>query len=203
MQKLPLRYNISDWHQLSKVQSNNSRDLSISVSDFIHDNRLSGLRIQVNHKAFGVLFACIINAQGSMISELAKNVVYELTPKQILLQLEVFGFLVTFNPKKHLSGNQISFLMALQDLHLDKLRVLNVWYLENGVKVSKWQVVAFNIQDNPMWINNGYSASDDEYMSALKNGSAINVTAISTEKHWDWSWLDYVANIDDILKDNA
>lgn len=203
MKKTPLRYNISDWHQLKDVQSNNSRDLSISVSDFIQDNRLSGMRIQVNHKSFGVLFACLVNAQGSIISEFDENIVYELTPKQILLQLEVFGFLVTFDPKKHLSGNQINFLMTIQGLGFDKLRILNVWHFENGIKLFNWYVAAFNIKENPDWINNGYSPSEKEYTTALSNGSAMNISALSKEKHWDWSWLDYVANINDILEDNA
>ena len=42
----PLRYEISDWHQLTDVQSNNSRDLSIRVSDIIHSDILTGLRIR-------------------------------------------------------------------------------------------------------------------------------------------------------------
>ena len=201
--EMPLRYNISDWHQLTEVKSNNSRDLFITVGDFVQDKRLSGTRIQIVHKSFGVLFACVVNAQGSMISELEENVVYELTPKQILLHLQVFGFLVTFDPQKHISKNQIEFLKTLRGLGYDKLRVLNVWHTENGVKAFNWYVVAFNIKPNPDWINNGYSPSEKEYSTALQNGSAINVSALSKEKHWDWSWLDYVANIDDILKDNV
>ncbi len=202
MKKMPLRYNISDWHQLVEVKSNNSRDLFITVSDFLHDDRISGTRIQVNHKYYGVLFACVVNAQGSMISEFEENLVYELTPKQILLQLAVFGFNVTYEPKKHLSGNQLDFLMTIQGLGFDKLRVLNVWHTENGVKAFKWYVAAFNIKENPEWINNGYSPSEKEYTTALSNGSAMNISALIKEKHWDWSWLDYVANINDILEDN-
>lgn len=201
--QMPLRYNISDWHQLTDVRSNNSRDLFITVTDFVQDKRLSGTRIQVNHRDFGVLFTCLVNAHGNMISELEENIIYELTPKQILLQLEVFGFFVTFEPKKHLSGNQISFLMTLKCLGYDKLRVLNVWHSKNGVKSFKWYIVAFNIKHNPDWINNGYSPSEKEYATALQNGSAINVSALSNDNHWDWSWLDYVANIDDILEDNS
>lgn len=203
MNRMPLRYKISDWHQLTEVRSNNSRDLFISVADFIQDDRLNGLRIQVNHKAFGVLFACLINAHGTMISELSENLVYELTPKQILLQLKTFGFIVTYEPNKHISGSQLTFLMQLQGLGYDKLRILNVWHTENEVKVFKWYVVAFNIKENPEWINNGYSPSEKEYETALKNGSCFNVSALCKEKNWSWSWLDYVANISDILEDNA
>ncbi len=203
MKNMPLRYNISDWHQLAEVRSNNSRDLFITVSDFLNDDRISGIRIQVKHRHYGVLFACVVNAQGSMISEFSENIVYELTPKQILLQLAVFGFNVIYEPKKHLSSSQLDFLMTIQRLGFDKLRVLNVWHTENNVKVFKWYVVAFNVKENPKWINNGYSPSEKEYTTALSNSSAMNISALSKEKHWDWSWLDYVANINDILEDNA
>lgn len=202
MQKMPLRYNISDWHQLVDVKSNNSRDLSISVSDFVQFDKLSGIRIQVNHKQFGVLFAYVINARGNMIS-VNENIKCELTTEQLLNQLAVFGFNVTYEPKKHLSGNQLDFLMTIQGLGFDKLRILNVWYTENSVITSKWYVVAFNIKENPEWINNGYSPSEKEYTAALSNGSAMNISALSKDKHWDWSWLDYVANISDILEDNV
>lgn len=202
MNNTPLRYNISDWHQLVDVKSNNSQDLYISVSDFVQDKRLYGLRIQVKHKSFGVLFSCIVNAQGSLFSEISENIIYEFTPEQILLQLEVFGFLVTFNPRQHLPKNQIEFLRKLQGFQFDKIRILNVWHSENGVKCFKWCVVAFNIKENPDWINNGYSPSEKEFKQSLENGSAMNISALSKDNHWNWSWLNYVANISDILEDN-
>lgn len=202
MNNIPLRYNISDWHQLVDVKSNNSQDLYISVSDFVQDKILYGLRIQVKHKSFGVLFSCIVNAQGSLLSEICDNIIYEFTPEQILLQLEVFGFMVTFNPRQHLPKNQIDFLSKLQGFQFDKIRILNVWHSENGIKCFKWYVVAFNIKDNPDWINNGYSPSEKEFKQSLENGSAMNISALSKDKHWNWSWLNYVANINDILEDN-
>lgn len=130
----PLKYNISDWHQLKDVKSNNSRDLYILVSDLIQNDRLTGLRIQVLHKAFGVLFACILNAQGSIVSEFNNNMTLELTTKQIIGELKKYGFLVSYNPRNHLPGNQIEYLMTLKGLGYDKLRILNVWHIENGIK---------------------------------------------------------------------
>lgn len=201
--KMPLNYNISDWHQLADVHSNNSRDLFITVSDFIQDDRLFGTRIQVNHRNFGVLFACVVNASGSLVSEMNENIVYELTPKQILLQLEVFGFSVSFDPKKHLPKTQVKFLQTVSELGFDKIRILNVWHIENSVKFFKWYIVAFNVKDNPCWINNGYAPSEKEFEDSLKNGSAFNISEQGHIKHWDWSWLDYVANISDILEENV
>lgn len=199
----PLQYNISDWHQLSGTKSNNSRDLSISVSDIIQDSRLTGLRIQLNHKHFGVLFACVLNAQGNMITEFNDNLVVEFTPEQILAELKKYGFLITFEPKEHLPVNQIAYLMSLKEMGYEKLRILNVYTYLNGVKQFQWYVVAFNIKENPTWLNNEYSPSEKEFITALKNGSALNISALSKTNKWSWSWLNYVANIDDILEDNA
>ena len=199
----PLRYNISNWHQLKDVLSNKSRKLHIVVSDFMQNDNINATRITVKHEDYGVMFCCTINASGSLVQENTEGVVYELTPSIILAELEKFGFLVTFEPKKHLSNSQLDYLETLQTLHYDKLRVLNVWHQENGIKVFKWYVVAFTIKTNSQWLNNGYSPSDYEYTESLRNGSAINISEISKDKKWDWSWLDYVANISDILEDNG
>ena len=198
----PLQYNISDWHQLSGAMSNNSRDLRIKVSDFIQNNQLTGTLIQLHHKQFGVLFACVVNAQGTMVSEFNDNLVVEFTPTQILAELQKYGFLITFNPKEHLPGNQIEYLMSLQKLGYDKLRIMNVYKYINGVQHFQWYVIAFNIDDGN-WLNNGYSISETEFMAALRDGKCVNISAISKTNRWSWSWLDYVANISDILEDNA
>ena len=203
MLNMPLRYNISDWHQLAEAKSNNSRNLHIHVSDMIQSDKLTGTRISVCHDNYGVLFACVLEANGSMISKLNDETTFEFTPKQILAELEKYGFYVTYEPRTHLPGNQITYLITLKDLGFDKLRVLNVWHIENTIKVFRWCVVAFNVKENPKWINNSYAPSEDEFATSLRNGSAINISALSNTHRWSWSWLDYVANIDDILKDNA
>ena len=197
-----LRYKISDWHQLSSVRSNNSVDLSISVSDFVQNKRLSGTRIDVKHSLFGSLFVCLVNASGTMISAGKDRMVFELSTSDILNELNKYGFIVEFDPKEALSGEQISYLITLQGLEYDKLRVLPVWHFENRVQVFKHFVVAFKIEENPMWINNNYAASESEYTEAVKAGTAINISEISSEHMFDWSWLDYVANISDIIADN-
>lgn len=203
MKNIPLRYNISDWHQLKDVKSNNSKSLYISVSDFIQNEILTGLRIQIIHESFGVLFACMLNAQGAIINEFSENLTIEFTYKQILKELEKYGFLVTYNPRKSLPGSQIEYLMSLKKLGYDKIRIINVWYIENSTKIFKWYIVAFNVDKNMDWLNNGYAPNEREFNKALNNGSAVNVSALSKSKQWSWSWLDYVANIDDILEDNS
>ena len=203
MSSMPLRYNISNWHQLEDVRSNNSRDLRIHVSDFIQSNVLTGTRIQITHRNYGVVFACVLNAHGNLVSDYDDELAIELTTRQILTELEKYGFLVTYEPRKHLPGDQLEYLITLKELGYDKIRIMNVWKIINGVKVFKWYVVVFNVKNNIDWINNGFSSSESEFSKAIQSGSAINISSISKTKKWSWNWLDYVANIDDILKDNA
>ena len=51
-------------------------------------------------------------------------------------------------------------------------------------------------------MNNNYSASKKEYTSALLDGTAMNISEMNSAKGFNWSWLDFVANIDDVIKDN-
>lgn len=197
-----LRYRISDLHQLKYALSNNSRDLKIVVSDFIQDDRLGGIRIQVVHHQFGVLYACVVNAYGSMVSMLDDD----RSRKEIdnlLYELKKYGFIIMYKPQKNLPSNQIEYLISLNKLGFDKIRILNVYHYENGIKQFRWYVVAFNVDLVSDWINNAYSPSYDEFSSALESGGAINISALSDTHRWSWDWLDFVGDIDDILKDNA
>lgn len=203
MTDMPLRFRISKWEQLVDAQSNNSRDLTISVSNFVGRDTLNGKCIRVIHSNYGVLFACVVGAKGSMISEQADGTVFELPPKTILSELEKFGFMIEYSPSKHLSGNQLDYLIQIEKLGFQKLRLLGVWSTENGYRILEQKIVAFNIKENPHWLDNSYSASQEEFISSLNSGSVINLTNISKAHNYDWSWLDYVANISDILEDNA
>jgi len=185
-------------------ESNNSRDLSITVSDFIQDQRLSGQCIRVIHKDFGVLFACVINAQGVIITPFQDEMTFEFTPKQILAELAKYGFYITYEPNKNLPGSQLDFLMEINRLGFDKLRILNVWNTVNGLKQFKHYIVAFMTKHKKDWLNNSYSPSEGEFLEALRDGSAMNISGLSAAKRWNWSWLaEFVANINDVLADNA
>lgn len=202
--QMPLRYQISNWKQLSRCKSNNSRELSIHVTEFVQNFMVSGLRITVDHTNLGTLFAYVIDARGDLISNSSDSIIpFELSPDEILKELEKFGFLVTYNPRSLLKGNQIEYLMTLQNLHFDKLRVLTVKHIARDVIANTKHIVAFNVKDNPNWINNSYVASNEEYIKSLQDGSAIDITNVSETQRYDWSWLDYVGNISDILDDNS
>lgn len=200
----PLRYQISNWRQLPACKSNNSRELHIHVADFLQNFTLSGFRIEIRHDTLGTLFACVIRASGNLVSTSpGSDVPFELTTSQILAELEKYGFLVAYNPRSLLKGDQLQYLMTLQNLHFDKIRVLKVRHVGSDVVAYTTHVIAFNIKENPNWIDNTYAASDTEFSKALTEGSAMNIDNISETQKYDWSWLDYVANISDILKDNA
>lgn len=199
---MPLRYNISDWHKLSECKSNNSRLLSISVSDFINDKRLSGIRISIEHQYLGTLFAYVICAKGDIIDDIDGDYLPELSTKQLLTELAKYGFYITYNQKAHLSGTQLDYLMTLSGLGYDKLRILSTYSYINGIKQFSTKVVVFNVSKNPEWLNLAYSPSELELLAALNSGSAINISAISRSKEFSWAWLDYVADIQDILEDN-
>lgn len=197
----PLRYHISDWHQLSKCISNNSRELKISVTDFIQDSRIAGIRIKIDHSTFGTLFACVLNAKGDMITK--PHTYVELTPNQILSELAKYGFYVECEPRNSIPSTQLEYLITLDKLHYDKLRLLAVRTSRSISDNTKVYVVAFKVAECSDWLTNTHVASEAEYLSALATGSAINISNISETENYDWSWLDYVANISDIIKDNA
>ena len=77
------------------------------------------------------------------------------------------------------------------------MRILPVKFPDGLVKIK---VVVFNVEQNPNWLAYPYEAPYKEWVNALsKSGSAVNITDISLTKQFDWSWLNYVANIQDIL----
>ncbi len=202
----PLRYKISSWKQLPLCRSNNDRDLKITVTELSCDSALYGFRISVVHPKFGTLFSELLCASGSFITPLEvtnETSAFELSVDYILQELQKFGFIVEYNPREHLPDSMIEYLRTLQGLGFDKLRILNVYEIHmNGVTDYKWYVVGFITCKHKYWLNNNYSASKKEFTNALLQGSAINISEISSAKHFNWSWLDYVANIEDILRDN-
>ena len=69
MNTIPLRYNISDWHQAVQCLSNNSEHLHINVSDYVQNDSIRGTKISVIHDMYGTLFAYIVDAVGELVSD--------------------------------------------------------------------------------------------------------------------------------------
>ena len=195
---MPLRYSISSWKQASKCLSNSSKWLKITVTELCDKINLEGLRISVEHQKYGVLFAYVVNAKGDIVYGIGDKV---LTTDEILQQLAQYGFLITWAQNDRVTGPQIEYLLTLLKLGYSKVRVLEVWSVENNIDVYTRHVVAFNPEKHPEWISTDYYAALKEYAEATMDGSAIDVEMISSAKDFDWSWLTYVANIEDIVAD--
>lgn len=199
----PLRFKISSWRQLPQVQSNNSKKLHIHVTDFVQSHRLHGFRISVEHEELGTLFAYILDADGTIVTPYPNNG-QQFGPDVILAELARFGFLVEYKQSKNLPGDQLTFLMTLNQLHFDKIRVMPVWDTTTGVKEFTNHIVVFQAAQHSNWLNNGYSPSIAEYTSGLTAGSAMDIGVISEAQGMDWSWLaGWVGSIPDILAENA
>ena len=200
----PLQYKISDWHQLTKCLSNNSRELKISVTDFFNNTVLTGMRISVKHKTMGTLFSCILNAEGSLITPGYEHEEAQLSVVTILEQLKKFGFYIVYEAESHIKEDQLEYLRTLDKLGYDKIRIMNVWHTDAiGSMVSDNKIVAFQVDPLGNWLNNAYSCGVSEFTKALDAGTAINLTEISTTKDYNWDWLQgYVLSIKDILADN-
>lgn len=192
-----LQYSITSWRQATKCLSNNSKDLHIKVADVISEPLLSGMRISVESNTFGTLFSTMINATGSMISNPHED---EMTTDEILMQLQKYGFNISYDMQAHLPIAQVEYLLTLQGLSYDKIRILGV-RINNQVDNAKPYVVAFKVSAHPKWLLNTYIVTRQEFQDALVAGTAINLTDVSKTKDFNWDWLTYVANIDDIIAD--
>lgn len=201
----PLRYNISNWMQLAECKSNNSTDLYITVRQIIDDgsHRLQGINILVNHNQYGTLFACLVNSSGTLLTpDPDSGIIKEFSTEEILVELNKFGFDVTFEINQHLSGNQISYLMTINDLGYDKLRRLYVQDKPDG-GYSEY-IVVFNVAKCPDWVEpNNSCCGKKPFVDALMSSGAMNLTDLKQTKGFDWTWLTYVANIEDIIRENS
>lgn len=209
----PLRYNISSWFQLPECRSNTSKDLHIVVNRVIDDgsHRLMGINIQVRHPQYGTLFACLVNADGTLLNhDENSQIIQEFSVDEILSVLATFGFYITFHVNQHLSEEQVAYLTTLNNLGFNKLRRLEVYNPAGTVQTIKHvqlkyseYIVAFNVAKCPDWINLDFCCGKKPFVDALMSSGAMNITDLEQTKGFDWTWLTYVANIDDIIRDNG
>lgn len=203
-----LRYEITDWSQVNECLSNNSRDLRMRFIQ-IMDDELCGKLILVEHAVYGTLFACLVQGEGSILSTCDPcnpcGLTHVFSEEEILRELYKFGFDIRFKKEKRLTGDQLDYLMNLNNLGFDKIRCLNV-VLPYAPHAPKYRpiVVGFMVGSLPKWLDNTYACPESEYNRAIGEGTAINITAISQAKKFDWSFLkDHVLSINDILAINS
>lgn len=204
--KDPLQYKITSWRQLPDCLSNNSRDLRIHITDFFNNEELRGFRITVDHTSMGTLFACVLQPRGNIITPGYEYEEHELDVEHILEQLKMFGFYIEYAAELSLPGNQLDYLLTLDNLGYDKIRILSVWTVDKvtSVKSFETKIVAFQADPLGDWLNNGYAPPVSEFLKALNDGTAINLTEISNTKNYRWDWLKgKVMSIEDIIQENA
>lgn len=200
----PLQYKISSWDDLSRCKSNNSTKLRISVTHFLNEDLLKGIRIAVVHDHLGDLFATILNGSGNLISKFDEGLDPDMSVQDILKQLARFGFLIEYKRSSNIGGEQLDKLIALGSLGFDKIRILPVVHKDERNQLrSYYHVVVFkgdkDVTKN--WTLNTYVCPRDHFEKVLVDGAALNITKLPSE---GWEWLeDYVMNIADILNDNA
>ena len=136
-----------------------------------------------------------------LVKDENSGIISEFSTDAITKILATFGFDVTFQINQHLSGDQISFLMTVNDLGYNKLRRLYVQDKPDG-RYSEY-IVVFNVEKCPDWINLDFTCGKKPFVDALISSGAMNLTDLEQTKGFDWTWLTYIANIDDIIEDNG
>lgn len=199
MNPMPLRYRISNWEKLKDCKSNISRDYSISVTHII-DTHLSGLKISVKHRKFGTLFCHLIKSQGCLVDNGEYDTPHEFSLDEILKELKKFGFDIEFSPKLKLSTSMIEYLMTIKSLNYEKIRTIRLSDTNlDDTDDKQVYVVAFMPQQLKNWLTNTYMPTKKEFQDALLAGYACSVSRSPEGRHLNWTWLDSVLNIDDVL----
>ena len=199
-----LRYQISDWTQITECLSNNSRNLYLSLSKHLDGNKLRSLVLNVNHTKYGILFAAMIKGTGSLITDV-DEAGYEipfLTTEEILRQLMKFGFYIVYDVKSNLPNNILSFLATIDNLGFDKISKVVIKRRDKltGSRTNKVATVVFKtVPENEDLLVFSAEITEEKFNKKLQSNIVMNV---SEEKDMQWDWLTYMANISDILDEN-
>lgn len=204
MSKMPLRYEIDDWSQVTQCQSNCSSYLHLTCT-VVLDPTLSGTIIRVEHERFGCLFAYLVSGSGSLLNEQVDGMYHEWEPEDLLLELEKYGFYIQFAKPYNITSDQLDNLIDIQKLGMDKIRYMFVRFSDSDLfdrpthSPGSWQLISFDINSHPEWLQNTYQCSKKEFVDAMVDGTAVNLTKIVNR--YDWSFVEgKVLSIPDILQ---
>lgn len=194
-----LQYQISDWKQLSKCKSNNSPDLQICVSEYMQNQDIEGVKVEVKHPIYGTLLAYTILPKGQLITDITRKNLEVMHKQTLLNELSRYGFYVDFQEEENLSSGQVALLRTIQGLKFDKIRMFSI----NDASYS-WEdslvITAFNIESHENWLNAGYSPTKREWESAILDGTAFNVSGLDEAKKYNWDWTyNAILDLDQIL----
>lgn len=207
----PLYYAIDNWHQLPNARSNTDPSLRIRVTDFVDSDIFQAVRIQVVHPQYGILFSCITNATGRLVSW--DDSAY-LKTDQILAALRQLGFDVRVKKHPRLNNQTREYLKNARDLGFTHVR----WVIKKVPFVKKSTlkpdrpepgdfhrppmdyrrervVVCFNENKTPEFIK--------QYVPPIKISDwFVMEVSPNDNPNLDFSWLDVPMHIDSILTDN-
>lgn len=198
-----LRYEINNWSQITKCQSNSSKNLHLKYAQVI-DKNLSGQIIRVEHDKYGCLFAYLVEGSGKLLMESDDGMYHEWAPDDILKELEKYGFYIRFARSFNIDGDQIELLMTLQGLHMDKIRFLPVAPDQpdplRKIGPVQTKLIAFKIGPEDRLLDNRYVCSESRFAEMLIDGFVMNLTDLIVVKRYNWKFLDdKVLDIDSIL----
>lgn len=169
----------------------------------MNNGGLTATVIQVNHSAFGTLFAGMIKGSGNLICDEDEegNAIPFFTTDQILTELQRFGFYVTYDVKSNLPMNTLSFLATVDNLGYDKItRVALETFDKLGQKKWKPTILLIKSEANPDLLEFDCKLVQKKFQEKLAANTIMNVT---DEPNLSWDWVAYIANISDILDENV
>lgn len=145
----------------------------------------------------------MIKGSGSLLTDYDEegNYLPFLTTEEILKQLLKFGFIIKYDVKSNLPSPVFSFLARIDDLGYDKItKVVVVKKGLEGTRIREQVVLVFKaVPDNMDILKFGVVISQATLAKKLEANIVMNVTH---EEDMTWDWLNYTANISDILDEN-
>ena len=124
-----------------------------------------------------------------------------LTTEQILGQLEKFGFIVKYDLKSNLPQQVISYLSQLYNLGYDKITRIGVRMKNKSVStyVRSTVIVFKSCPETMDFLEFNRVFNVNVFQEKLDANLVINVT---DEPGMVWDWINYMANISDLLDEN-
>ena len=199
----PLRYQITNWDQVTECFSNNSKNLYLTISKLRDNPTIRGDVIKVNHTKYGVLFAAILNGDGKLLNTYTEDYLPLpfMSTQMILRELERFGFIIKYDVKNHLPADILTFLSTVDNLGYDKItKVCLETKFEHSAKMWLPTTIIMKSRYNDDLLTYGCRISRKVFEEKLTANVVMN---IEHEANMSWDWVTYIANIEDILSENA
>jgi hypothetical protein len=185
-------YAIDNWHQLPNARSNADPNLRIVVTDFVNSDVIQGVRIQVRHPVYGVLFAAVVGTSGRLVSYSPES---EMSTSSILAAIKHFGFDVSFKTNVALNIATREFLQGALAVGYTHVRRGTQVYTESGHFYSRPTVFCFNESVRPDYVNQVIEPllKFHDVMLVPNDGKGADFTL-------DFSWLDFPMHIRSVLE---